>query len=306
VLVHHIGLSDKVGFVRPADANFGIFTDNRNGRGVMIAYADRSATEDVTVDLPVIGLTAEDIHGNPVRLDGRRLALSKSGRPVILYTAGGDGRPLLAAMEPLDRKHLGFVQADAGGRKVYRLPAEWKGVTRGSSDGNPAMNGDQPVWRLDRLYPTDSKMPGNYSPMVWGNGNWIAPDHTQGGHPSGAYRDGVLRMGTLGPWAGRHNYRKQGALVFIVPEQGLYRLQATASSHPWGGTKAKVYLSVMKKDEQRVGELKRFALNADRKKVAIDVEVEAAEGHEVLLLTEMPNHNNSTNVVLENVTVTRQ
>ncbi|MEO8352410.1 MAG: hypothetical protein ABI680_11810 [Chthoniobacteraceae bacterium] len=51
VLNHHIGISDEVGLVRPPGANSTIFQDQRNGRGVMIAYADRDSKEDVTVDL---------------------------------------------------------------------------------------------------------------------------------------------------------------------------------------------------------------------------------------------------------------
>ncbi|MDA3963041.1 MAG: carbohydrate binding domain-containing protein [Planctomycetota bacterium] len=307
VLIHHIGYSDQIGLVRPPGANFGIFTDKRNQRGVMVAYADRNAKADITVELPISGLTAEDIQGNPVQLDGNTLTLKQNGRPVILYTASGTGEPLFAALEPLDRKHLGFVEAGAGGTKVYKLPETWQGSKRGTSDGNPALSGDKPIWRLDHLYPTDSKMPENYKPMVWTGTNWLAPDHSQGGHPSGALKDGVLRMGSLGPWGGNeYNYRKQGALAFIVPEAGLYRIQCTASSHTWGGTKRDVYLSVMKKDEQRVGEIEKFALKADKTKVTIDVEVEASEGHELLLLNEMPHHNSSTGVVIQDLTITKQ
>ena len=306
-MVHHIGLSDAVGFVRPRGANFCVFTDNRNKRGVMIAYADRNAKADVTVALPVSGLAAEDLQGNSVPLDGNKLTLKQSGRTVILYTQDGTGQPLYDALEPMDRKYLGFVDADAAGRKVYRLPDAWQGTVRGQSDGNPVMQDEQPVWRLDHLYPTKPEMPGNYKSMVWNGSRWIAPDHAQGGHPSGELKDGVLRMGSLGPWGGKtHNYRKQGALVFTVPESGIYRIRATAASHPWGGSKADVLVRIMKRDEQRVGEIKRYALKADKSKVAIDVEVDAAVGHELLLLNEMPNHNNSTTVQYTDLTITQQ
>jgi len=143
--------------------------------------------------------------------------------------------------------------------------------------------------------------------MVWTSMGWIAPDHSHGGHPSANLKDGVLRLGTLGPWGGgEHGYRKQGALAFIVPESGVYRLRATASSHPWGGTKADAYLAVMKKDAQRVGELRRFTLKADRSKVEIDLEIDAAEGHEILLPAEMPTYHSSTAVQIEDLSLTRQ
>ncbi len=306
VMNHHIGLSKAVGFVRPPGGNFCIFTDLRNNRGVMIAYADREAKDPAVVDLPLQGLTAEDLQANPVALDGTKLTLSPSGRPVILYTAqGGKGEDLLAALEPLDRKYLGFVSEDEGKSKVYRLPDVWNGEEKRSSKGNPVLHGDQPIWRVDRLYPNDPLMPANYSPMVWGNERWEAPDHSQGGHPSVTFKDGVVQMGTLGRWDGKDtNFKKQAALVFIVPESGLYQIQATLSSHPWGGTKADALVYLMKRDEQRVGQIKKFQLTADKTPVKLDIELEASAGHELVILTEMPNHNSSTNVVVKDLKIT--
>ena len=307
VLCHHIGYSDQIGFVRPPGGNFAIFTDKRNNRGVMIAFADGNAKEDAVVELPMDGLTAEDIQGNPVKLDGRKLTLSRSGRPVVLYTAdGGNGQPLFDALEKIDRKHLGFVSAGAEGEKVYRLPDVWDGEEPKTDKGNPAMSGDTPVWRVDHLFPTDAIMPGNYKPMIWGNQRWEAPDHNHGGHPSLALKDGTIQMGTMGPWNGDFNFRKQAALSFIVPESGIYRIQATVKSKPWGGTRADAYLRIMKRDEQRVGEIEKFALKADGTPVTIDLEIDAALGHEIVFLTEMPNNNSSTNVEIKDVMVTKR
>lgn len=311
VLNHHIGLSEQVGFVRPAGGNIAVFTDNRNRRGVLIAFADREAKTDTVIELPAklaAAVTAEDLQGNPVKLDGRKLTLSKTGRPVILTAASGSkGQPLLAALEPLDRKHLGFVTSSGTGPTVYRLPATWDGATKKSSQGNPAMNGDQPIWRVDQLYPNNPIMPANYIPMVWGNQRWEAPEHGQGGHPSATLKDGKVQFGTMGPWDGPDvRFKKQTALAFIVPASGVYRLQATAASKPWGGTKADAFVYIMKRDEQRVGEIKKYALKADGPAVTIDVEVDAAPGHELLFLTEMPNFNSSTTITLSDLTVTLQ
>lgn len=307
VLCHHIGYSEQIGFARPPGGNFAVFTDKRNNRGVMIAFADEQAKEDSVIELPMRGLTAEDIQGNPVKLEGNKLTLSKTGRPVILYTAaGGNGKPLLDALEKIDRKHLGFVSTGEGGAKIYRLPDVWEGEKQGSSDGNPAMSGGKPIWRVDRLFPADAIMPANYKPMTWGNQRWQAPDHNHGGHPSLELKDGVLRMGTMGPWSGEFNYKKQTALSFIVPESGNYRIRLTAKSNPWGGTKADAFLYAMKRDEQRVGEIRKFALKADGTPVEVDIQVDAAEGHELVILTEMPNHNGSTNVVVSDLTVTKE
>jgi hypothetical protein len=101
-------------------------------------------------------------------------------------------------------------------------------------------------------------------------------------------------------------FKKQSALVFIVPQSGVYHLQASATSNPWGGTKANAYVYVMKRDGQRVGEIKKFALKADASAVTIDVEVEAAVGHELLFLTEMPDFNASTTITLTDISVTKQ
>ncbi len=307
VLCHHIGLSEQIGFVRPPGGNFAVFTDKRNNRGVMIAFADEKAEEDAVIELPMDGLTAEDIQGNPVKLDGSKLTLSKTGRPVVLYTAaGGTGKPLFDALEKIDRKHLGFVSAGAGGEKVYRLPDVWDGEELKSAKGNPAMSGDKPVWRVDHLFPTDAIMPANYKPMVWGNQRWEAPDHNHGGHPSLSLKDGVVRMGTMGPWGGEMNFKKQGALSFIVPENGVYQIKFTVKSDPWGGSGADAFLRVMKRDEQRVGEIEKFTLKADKTPVSVDIEIDAAQGHEIVLLTEMPNHNNSTNITITDLTVTKK
>ena len=307
VLNHHIGLSEQIGFTRPPGGNFCVFTDKRNNRGVMIAFADVNAKEDATIELPIEGLTAEDIQGNPVKLDGNKLTLSKTGRPVILFTAaGGNGKPLLAALEPMDRKHLGFVSTGEGGAKFYKLPDIWEGEAKKSSEGNPAMSGDKPVWRVDHLFPTDAIMPANYKPMVWGNQRWEAPDHNHGGHPSLELKDGILRMGTMGPWNGEKNFKKQTALSFIVPESGQYKIKFTAKSDPWGGTTADAYISLMKRDEQRVGEIKKFALKANKTPVEVEIEVDAAMGHELVILTEMPNSNGSTNVTVSDLTVTKE
>ncbi len=306
VLNHHIGLSEAAGFVRPPGGNLCVFQDLRNDRGVIFAYADRRAKKDAVVELPVAGLQAEDIMGNAVAIEGNKLILSKTGRPVVLFTGkGGTGKALYAALESLDRGHLGFVSESAAG-KDYRVPETWEGTKAGTSDGNPVMNQEQSIWRLDRLYPGDRILPQNYTPMVWGNQAWIAPDHTHGGHPSASMKDGGVNFGTMGPWNGAMNFRKQAALVFIVPESGVYHLEGTARSKPWEGTAKTAHLYIMKRDEQRVGEVKKYDLPRDNSPVAIDLELDLAAGHELLFLPEMPHANNSTNILLEGITVTRK
>ena len=507
VLNHHIGLSERTGFVRPPGANFCIFQDLRNGRGVIVAYADREAKADAIVELPDFGaaLVAEDIMGNPGAAP-RKLTLSKTGRPVLLYTAAKTpGKTFLAALAPLDRKNASFVttapgaapsfhlppvwegktkgesegsialangkpiwkleqlwpddwkkrenfrpmtwtgtdwnvqeggfggQPDAnlkdgaltfgtrashgakdddrhlrtagltfvapqagiyalhgsaaakmwdsknktvlhllkktaggvekiGGLAIenggdvslegqtvplsageeltllpqidgafaggdcklkdfsislgdakaapanagYRLPAAWEGREKGSAAGNPVAANGRPVWRLDRLFPADADLAANYSPLVWGNGVWIAPDHSQGGHPSARVADGKINFGTLGQWGGGGNdYPKIPALAFIAPQTGVYKITGTAHSKPWEGGAKTVPLSLRKKDTQRAAEITTVQLPRDGTPVPFTAEVELTAGHELLFVPLMHGlDNNATNLTIEDLVIT--
>ena len=506
VLNHHIGVSEVVGFVRPAGANFTIFQDLRNGKGVMIAYSDRESKSDVAVELPDFGapLLAEDIMGNVAKAS-RTLILSKTGRPVILYTSENTpGKSFLAALIPLDRKNASFVTTASGaaptfklpptwegttkgrsdgsialangkpiwkleqlwpddlnnrenfkpmtwtgtdwnvkeggfggqpganlkdgtltfgtrashgpdhdrhlrtagltfvapqagtyalhgsaatkmwdgknntilhllkksaagvekvaditianqtdvrldGRSVqlaggeeltllpqidgaftggdckfkdfsislgavkittagtsYRLPATWDGTQKGTSAGNPATSANKPVWRLYRLYPDDAIMTSNYSPLVWGNGQWIAPDHSQGGHPSARVADGKISFGTLGPWGGTDpKYAKIPVLAFIASKSGIYQVSGSASSKPWEGGAQACPLALRKMDTQRAAEITTLQLPRDGTPVPFSTEVELTAGHELLFVPMMQHlHNNATNLTFENLVIT--
>jgi hypothetical protein len=307
VLNHHIGLSEAVGFVRPPGANFTIFRDLRNDRGVMIAYADRDSTQDVTVDLPDFGapMTAEDIMGNAAPT-GRKLTLSKTGRPVILYTAAKTaGKIFLDALAPLDRKHLEFVSAAPGSGSVYHLPSTWEGSKKGSADGNPVAAGGKPIWQVDRLYPAEAIMTSNYSPLVWGNGVWTAPDHSQGGHPSASFSDGNVTMGALGPWGGKEfNYPKIPVLAFIAPAGATYKITGTASAKPWDGRAKSFTLSLRKMDTQRAAEVLTITLPRDGTPVPFEAQVDLSEGHELLFVPMMQRlDNNAANIKIEGLTI---
>ena len=326
VLSHHIGLSERVGFVRPPGANLAIFQDLRNGRGVVIAYADREAKEDVTVDLGVISLAISKYGagGDPNRLMGKHflyfedimgnavgatptLKLSKTGRPVILYAATGlPGKAFMDAFAPLDRKNASFITAAPGTAPVFRLPPTWDGSEKGSANGNPIAANGQPVWRLDRLYPADPIMAANYSPLVWGNGMWIAPDHSQGGHPSARVADGKINFGTLGPWGGEgNNYPKIPVLAFIAPKTSIYKITGTAKSKPWDGGAKTFPLSLRKKDTQRAAEITVIQLPRDGTPVPFAAEVELTAGHELLFVPMMHGlDNNATNLTIEDLAVT--
>ena len=503
VMAHHIGISDEVGFVRPPGANFCIFEDRRNSRGVMIAYADRDAKEDAVVELPDFGaaLTAEDIMGN-ARTAPKKLVLSKTGRPVILYAeAKTPGRVFLEKLTPTDRKNASFVSAGANGiasswslpltwegkekgkpdgsvvsadgkpvwkleqlwppdlkksedyrpmiwtgagwnvaeggfggqpgaaldgralklgtraphgqppqwrvcgvtfvapragtyvlsgtaecriwdgknktallllkregrqvteegrlviphggeaslgtlkvtlpaggqftllpqiegmfnggdcvlkdlrvtmggggatpagaETVYRLPAAWEGARKGSAEGNPIAAGGRPVWRIDRVYPSDPVMAANYGAAPWDGTTWHPEDHQQGGQPSVKVENGTAHISVGGPWP-NNEFQKIAGVVFLAPASGLYRVTATAHTRPWTGGAQTFRLAVMKKVAQRAAEVARFDLPRDDTPVPLDFTVELTEGHELVFLPLMPDWNNATTVVIENLSI---
>ena len=231
VMNHHLGLSEPLGQVRPAGANLCVFQDLRNGRGVMVAYADREAVADVTLELPFAGLTAEDAMGHARPLDGRTLTLSRTGRPVFLYDARRTpGKDYLAAIAPLDRRHASFVVA--GG--AAGLPAVWAGSANGSTAGNPALADGRPVWRLDQVFPPDPAVAANYRPLTWQDGWWIAARDGFGGQPKVEQKDRGIRMEVRASHSAAPG-EKLSALVYIADKAGEHRLAGSAELRLWDG-----------------------------------------------------------------------
>ncbi len=234
VMNHHVGLSETLGHVRPAGANLCVFQDLRNGRGVLVAYADREAAADVTLELPFDGLIAEDAMGHAQPLGGIKLTLSKSGRPVFLYDAKRTaGRDYLKAIEPLDRKHASFVAA--GG--AVSLPLVWAGTTNGSAEGNPALADGRAVWRLDQVFPPEPSVAANYRPLTWKDGWWVADKDGFGGQPKSEQRDRGIRMEFRASHSASPGEKLCG-LVYIADKAGDYRLSGSAELRLWDGGNA--------------------------------------------------------------------
>lgn len=261
VLNHHIGVSDEVGFVRPAGANFCIFQDLRNGRGVMIAYADRDSKADVVVELPDFGaaLIAEDIMGNATPAP-KRLTLSKTGRPVLLYTATKtEGLAFFKKLEPLDRKHASFVHTAPGDAPMWNLPPTWEGKAKGDTEGSVAMASGKPIWKLEQLWPADRKSRENFKPMVWTGTDWNVKEGGFGGQPGASLKDGVLGLSTRAPHGAKENERflRTAGLTFVAPQAGTFALHGTVAARMWDSTN-KTTLHLLKKTAttvEKVGEL---------------------------------------------------
>ena len=245
VLSHHIGISERVGFVRPPGANLAIFQDLRNNRGVIVAYADRDANEDVVVEFPFTGLTNEDNMGNATPLN-QKLTLSKTGRCVFLYDGKTTGVEFLKKLDSLDRKNASFASTD-GTVPTWNLPPTWEGKTKGESEGSIAQAEGKPIWKLEQLWPADWKKRENFRPMVWTGTDWNVKDGGFGGQPGASLKDGALGFGTRaphGPDSDRH--LRTAGLTFIAPKAGTYALHGTVSARMWDSNN-KTTLLVLKK-----------------------------------------------------------
>ncbi|MCY3022781.1 MAG: carbohydrate binding domain-containing protein [Planctomycetota bacterium] len=278
-LAHHIGLSKAVGFVRPEGANFCIFDDLRNGRGVMVAYADREAKADVTVELPLADLIAEDCMGNAAPLGGKKLVLSKTGRPVFLYPpAKTDGKTFAAALAPLDRKNASFV---GKGGSTFRLPPTWEGTKKDSGEGNPALADGKPIWRLDQVWPPEPAKPENYRPLTWRDGWWMALKDSFGGQPKAEMKDSAIRMEFRAPHSASKGEKMCG-LAFIAPRDGTFTVTANAELKLWDGANP-VKLTALKKTKDSVSEIASLNLIRD-KSVPVNASVPLVAGDELVLL----------------------
>lgn len=306
VLAHHIGLSERVAFIRPAGANLCVFQDLRNSRGVAIAYADRGAKADARVKLPFPNALAEDIMGNPVKLAGSELVLAKNGRPVILYTSDKlGGKAMAGLLAPLDRKNAGFVDAAA---KTFRLPLAWEGTAKGLAQGNPILAEGKPVWRIDQVWPDDPMMAEDYRPMPWSGTAWYPAEHAAGGQPEASIESGALRLAVRGPWGGGGDNGKAriAGLVFIAPEPGVYTVAGQAHSKKWTGGAKAFTLGFYKKDTQRAAKIGEASLPSDDAPVRFEFKAELSAGHELVFLPLMNGQwHNATRTVIEDLEIRR-
>ena len=248
-------------------------------------------------------------HEGKVPLDKLSAVLAAGDELVLLPQiegnyAGGDCKFVDLAIT-LGKGGDRNVAAPAG--TAFQLPAAWEGTKKGDAAGNPAAaaNG-QPIWRLYRLFPKDAIMTANYTPLIWGGTNWIAPDHSQGGHPSAIIGNGQISMGALGPWGGNEfNYPKIPVLAFIAPADGSYKITGSAKSKPWEGGAKSIPLSLRKMDTQRAAEIKTIPLPRDGTPLPFEATVELSAGHELLFVPMMQDgqDNNASTITIEDLQV---
>ena len=298
-LTHHVGLSEVAGFVRPPGATFNVFQDLRNGRGVMVAYADRGATADVTVELPMSGLIAEDAMGNAAPLNGRTITLSKTGRPVFLYDGDKTGGKAFAdAMAPLDRENADFVNK-SGDR--WTLPPSWKGEKEGTADGNPATADGKPVWTLLQVFPPDPTKPQNFRPLVWQNDYWQVVSGGAGGQPKVERIDAGLRLEFRAP-NNESSGEKLAGVAFTAPADGTYTLAGSAELKLWNGGNA-TRLSVLRRTRDAVTQIASLPLTSDGDVDLSAGTVKLSAGDQLLLLPRIKGMFTGGDVTLRDLTV---
>jgi hypothetical protein len=239
VMAHHTSLSEPIGLIRPPGCNLAVFQDLRNNRGVIVAYADRGAKEDIAFLAP-LPLQREDIMGNPMDPSDpanhtNPTILSKTGRLIYLYDGKTTGKELYAALEKLDRKHQSFVSQGSGEKSpVFRLPPAWEGKAKDSTEGSTATANGEPVWRLVQVWPPETGRAENFRAMTWTGTAWNVSEGGFGGQPGAELKDGALLLSTRAAH-GNPPQRRLCGLTFVVPADGKWTLRGTASSKIWDG-----------------------------------------------------------------------
>jgi hypothetical protein len=299
VLIHHLGLSQPVGTIRPPGATLHVFEDKRNRRGVLVAWADKDNT---ALDLPLTGVVAEDIMGNqtplPAASGKTRLVLRTAGRPVYLFTSAKlPGKTLDERLTPLDTARLPVASA-AG---VYRLPPEWTGTEAGSTTGNPLTANGGPLWRLDQVWPDDPTKPQNYRALPWGAASWKAREHEHGGQPDARIEAGSAHLAARGAWGGNPG-EKLPALVFIAPKAGRYQVRGRLSADVWDGG-GPVSLRVLQKDSQAVSELKTYRLQSKQPVDLAPLAVTLEAGQELVFVPRFGRHNVAATFTLKDLQI---
>ena len=183
------------------------------------------------------------------------------------------------------------------GARSFRLPGAWEG-----GQENPLLSEGKPLWRLDRVYPSEFEFVANYQAMPWNGSSWQPADHTQGGQPRVVVDGGKMCFSVAGPWQ-NHEFQKTAALIFIAPEGGTYQVRAKVSAKKWTGGVDHCMLSLRKKDTQRSAEVESVKIPFGDDAVEIAMTADLSAGHELVILPLMPHWNNGLSLTLENLRI---
>lgn len=277
VLADQLGLAEPVGVVRSAKAQFHVFDDRRNRRGVAVVWADEAGAEYA---LKAAGLQRMDIMGGsealPQRDGAAVLAFAEAKRPWYVFKPGLPARDLLELFKPFEQPNVVL------GEGAYGLPTDW--LARGAQ-GNPYVHAGRPIWRLGRVWPPQLDRAAAYRDLlqfVPADGRWIDPQDSQGGHPGGNLAGGMA-LSTVAPWQGGDG-TKPASLAFVAPAAARYELDAIVRSERWtGGGQAWLAPVLLDRAAGTAVPQPRIDL-ADRTDTPVHCAVRLAAGQELVLV----------------------
>jgi len=275
VLCHNLGLSRHTGTVKADGAVFHVFQDERQRRGVAVAWAERKG---VAFELPLEGLAVMDVMGNSIELPSSRgktkLSLGEPWTPVYVYSrSGASGEALARALAPFERPSLVVSEG------VYTLPTDWLAL---GEKGNPYLYKGRPIWTLGRVYPPDPTKVSNYRRFP----NWFPPEtkwtefaDSQGGNPAAGLAGG-LRITVMTEWK-PGDMAKPSALLFHAPEASEYEIDSELVSERWtGGGNCFLELYTLDRASGQASRIARLEL-PDRKPVELKERARLAAGQEL-------------------------
>jgi len=138
-------------------------------------------------------------------------------------------RPLLVLLIPF------LTIASAGVESAHSPPESWigqKASNPGGPDGHVTKGAAGGTWRAMQVWPGRPLIPASYIPLVWGGKSWVATEHSHGGQPSLACKDGEITLACRNPWPGQPG-EKLAALVFEAPSAGRYVVSASLEAFAW-------------------------------------------------------------------------
>lgn len=245
VLIDQLGLGHYHRTIRPEGAVLHVFQDDRNGRGVVVAYAGDGP---VRLDLPLVGVIQRSVMGQDAALPAidrkTPVLLQADRRPCFLFSSDGmSAADLAGRLDALDETATDL----AAGREVYRPPAEWSGKAYRSAESNPWLSDrGQPLWRVDYVDPGQPLVSDNYHPMVWNGVSWGTRTYAFGGMPTARMDERAVALTAKGPWQ-MGDGQMLPALAFIAPRMGQYRMQGRLDIRFWAG-EGPVAFDILKRD----------------------------------------------------------